>query len=103
MNDAKVIGLLFPPSLIGMAAAGGATGGLIGHFTRGLSRDDVKEPGEALDSGHAALIVVGKDKVTAELEKAGIRADQRTEKQLDVDAGEFQTQLAAAATEMDTH
>ncbi|WP_255572812.1 MULTISPECIES: hypothetical protein [unclassified Cryobacterium] len=41
--------------------------------------------------------------MTAELQKAGIRADKRTEKQLDVDAEELQTQLAQAATEMDTH
>ncbi|MEA2705008.1 MAG: hypothetical protein QOD63_2953, partial [Actinomycetota bacterium] len=32
-----VIGILFPPSIIGSAAVLGATGGLVGHFWRGLS------------------------------------------------------------------
>ncbi|MGO4105124.1 DUF1269 domain-containing protein [Leifsonia sp. YAF41] len=94
-----VVGLLFPPSIIAMAALGGATGGIIGHFSRALSRSDVKELGEMLDMGQAALIVIGKDKISAELEKAGLKATKRTEKQLDVDAGDLELQLAAAAGE----
>jgi uncharacterized membrane protein len=97
-----VVGLLFPPSLIGMAAAGGATGGIIGHFSRGLSRDDVKDLGVLLDSGQAALIVVGKNRISAELEKAGIKAQKRVEKELSNEAGDLQTQLAAAAAQQDT-
>lgn len=97
-----VVGLLFPPSIIGMAAVGGATGGIIGHFSRGLSRDDVKELGVLIDSGQAALIVVGKNRLSAELEKAGIKAQKRIEKELSTEAGDLQTQLAAAAAEEDT-
>ena len=96
-----VVGLLFPPSIIAMAAAGGAVGGVIGHFSRGLSRSDVKDLGELLDAGQAALIVIGKDRISAELEKAGLRAGKRTEKELSVDSGDLQAQLSAA-TQADT-
>lgn len=97
-----VVGLLFPPTIIAMAAAGGATGGIIGHFSRGLTRSDVKELGEMLDSGQAALIVVGKDRLADALEKAGLRALKRTEKELSVDAGDLQTQLTAVAAQKGT-
>ena len=41
-----VVGLLFPPALIGSVLVGGAAGGLIGHFRRGMSRHDVTELGD---------------------------------------------------------
>ena len=44
-----VIGILFPPSIIGMAIVGGAVGGVSGHLWRGLSRSDVKELGDVID------------------------------------------------------
>ncbi|KFF61026.1 membrane protein [Cryobacterium sp. MLB-32] len=97
-----VVGILFPPSIIGMAAVGGATGGIIGHFTKALSRSDLKELGEVLDSGQAALIVIGRDKLGAELDKAGLRAQKRAEKEIEVDAGELDAQLSTAASELDT-
>ena len=54
-----VIGILFPPGLVAAAAVGAATGGLIGHLARGMSRSDMKDIGDLLDEGRAALIVVG--------------------------------------------
>ena len=48
-----VLGIIFPPSLLVGAAAGGLAGGLIGHFWKGLSRKDVQELGELLDDGEA--------------------------------------------------
>ena len=36
-----VVGVLFPPAIIGAAAVGGVTGGLIGHLARGMSRGDM--------------------------------------------------------------
>jgi len=98
-----VVGILFPPSIIGMAAAGGVTGGIIGHFSRALSRSDLKELGEVLDDGQAALIVIGRDKLAGELEKAGLRAEKRTEKEISVDSEELNAELAAAAAQTDTH
>lgn len=96
-----VVGILFPPSIIGMAALGGVAGGLIGHFHGGMSRKDVKELGELLDSGEAALIVIGRDKLDEQLRKAGIRADKQVEKELKVDAKELDKQLDQAEKELE--
>lgn len=53
--------MLFPPVGIGIAAAGAAgaaIGGVAGHATGGMPRGDLKDLGEALDSGTASLIAV---------------------------------------------
>ena len=85
-----MVGVLFPPALIGAIAVGGVTGGLVGHFTRGMSRKDVHELGELLDSGEACLIVIGKDKLDEQLEKAGLKATKHIEKQLALDSDELE-------------
>src|SRR3954464_6505147 len=64
-----LVGILFPPSIIGTAIAGGATGGLVGHLWHGMSRGDMKDLGEALDSGEAALVIVGRSKLEETLER----------------------------------
>ena len=43
-----VVGILFPPSIIGAAAVGGVVGGVGGHLRKGISRGDAKELGELL-------------------------------------------------------
>ena len=93
-----VLGILFPPSLLGAAAVGGVTGGLIGHFHGGMSRKDVKELGEVLDAGEACLIVIGKDTLGEALEKADLKAQKRIEKRLDMDGNDLDKELADAAT-----
>ena len=93
-----VLGILFPPSLLGAAAVGGVTGGLIGHFHGGMSRKDVKELGELLDAGEACLIVIGKDTLGEALEKADLKAQKRIEKRLDMDGNDLDKELADAAT-----
>ncbi len=79
-----VIGILFPPAIIGTALVGAAVGGVSGHLWRGLSRADVKELGEIIDDRQAALIIVGEDKLAEALEKAQLRAEKHVAKQLDV-------------------
>jgi uncharacterized membrane protein len=53
-----VVGILFPPSIIGAAALGAGGGALIARMTRALGRGKVKDLGETLDSGAMAIIVV---------------------------------------------
>ncbi len=91
-----VAGILFPPSIIGSAIVGGAAGGVIGHLWRGLSRSDLKELGEALDEGSAAVIVVGESKIDEQLEKATKRASRILQKQVDADADELKRQIREA-------
>jgi uncharacterized membrane protein len=79
------IGVLFPPAVIGTALVGAAVGGVTGHLWRGMSRADVKELGEVLDEGQAALVVVGESKVGQALDKARLRAEKHVARELDVD------------------
>jgi uncharacterized membrane protein len=92
-----VIGLLFPVSLIGSAVAGGTAGGVIAHFWRGLSRGDMKDIGETLDDGQAALVIVAKSKLEDVLERELKRADKRLEKQVEADAEELEKELKRTA------
>ena len=79
-----VVGILFPPSIIGSAAVGAAVGGVGGHLWRGMSRADVKEFGDVIDDGQAALVIVGESKVEQAIEKAGLKAEKHVAKELDV-------------------
>ena len=94
-----VAGILFPPSIIGTAIAGGVAGGVAGHLWKGMSRSDLKDLGEALDDGDAAVIVIGESKVDEQIEKATKRAKKTIEKQIDADADELKRQVEAAGTE----
>jgi uncharacterized membrane protein len=81
-----VVGILFPPAIIGSAIVGAAVGGVGGHLWRGMSRADVKEFGEIIDDGQAALLIVGEDKLAEAVDKAGLKADKHVAKELDVSA-----------------
>lgn len=81
-----VVGLLFPPSIIGAAAVGGVAGGVIGHLRKGISRGDMKDLGEALREGEAAVVVIGESKIDEQLEKALSHANRRLEKQIEAEA-----------------
>ena len=59
-----VVGVLFPPSILGAAAVGAGGGALIARFTRSLGRGKVKDLGETLDSGSLAIIVISPEQST---------------------------------------
>ena len=94
-----VVGLLFPPSIIGAAAVGGLAGGVIGHLARGMNRGDMKELGDLLDDGQAALVVVGESRVQEQLDKALTRAQKSMEKEVDADSKELERELKEAEKE----
>jgi len=91
-----VIGILFPPAILGAAAVGAATGGVIGHLARGMSRSDMKELGDLLDDGQAALVVVGQSKIGEQLDKDLQRAQKSVDKEIDADSKEFEKELQQA-------
>jgi uncharacterized membrane protein len=93
-------GVLFPVGVIGAAAVGGVVGGLGGHFRKGLSRGDMKELGEMLDAGEAALVVIGESRVREQLDKALTRYDKSVEKELDADSKDFKAALDEADKEL---
>jgi uncharacterized membrane protein len=92
-----VVGLLFPPSIIGTAVVGAAVGGVSGHLWRGMSRADVKELGELIDTGQAALVVVGESKVEQALNKAALKAEKHIAKQLNVSPKDVDAAVREAA------
>ena len=95
-----VVGILFPPSLIADAAVGAAAGGVGGHLWRGMSRADVKEFGDVIDDGQAALVIVGESKVEQAVEKAGLKAEKHVAKELDVSPKDIDKAVQEAAGEV---
>jgi uncharacterized membrane protein len=93
-----VIGVLFPPALIGTAVVGGLAGGLVGHLWKGMSRKDMRELGEMLDDGAAALVVVGKSQLDEVLGKAVTHAGKISHRQLGADSQMVEDVIENAAT-----
>ena len=95
-----VVGILFPPAIIPMAAVGGAVGGVSGHLWRGMSRADVKELGDVIDDGQAALVIVGESKVEQAVDKAALKAEKHVAKELDVKPKDIDKAVREAASEV---
>jgi len=94
-----LVGLVFPPAIIGSAIVGAGAGGLAGHLSRGIPRGDLKELGDELQAGTAAVIVLGESKIEEQLEKAMKRANKLIEKQVDADAEDLKREIETAARE----
>jgi uncharacterized membrane protein len=97
-----LVGILFPPSIIGAAAVGGIAGGVTGHLWKGMSRGDLKDLGEMLDQGQGAIVVIGESKVEEQLEKAITRANKAIEKQLDADADDLKKEIESAESQAES-
>jgi uncharacterized membrane protein len=93
-----VVGLLFPPAIIGTALVGGAIGGISGHLWRGMSRADVKELGDVIDAGQAALLIIGESKIQEAIEKAGLKAEKHVAKELNVSTKDIDKAVQDAAS-----
>jgi uncharacterized membrane protein len=96
---------LFPFAAVGaglLAAttAGGAViGAVAGHAAAGMSRGDLKDLGEMLDSGQAALVVVAASDMGVKVEEAMRRAEKVERKQLKADNAEIEQDAKTAAAE----
>jgi uncharacterized membrane protein len=92
-----LVGILFPPAFIAATVIGAASGGLVGHLWRGISRSDLKDLGQALDDSEASLVVIS----TTELDHALTSALKATEHQIKklekADAKEFERELKNSA------
>src|SRR3954468_6564774 len=82
---------LFPFAAIGggllaaTAAGGSVLGAVAGHAAAGMSRDDLKELGEHLDTGQAGLVVVAVSDMNAKVERAMERASKLEQKEVRAD------------------
>ncbi len=90
-----LVGIIFPPSILGAALVGAAAGGGIGHAMGGMSRSDAKELGDYLDDGQAALVVIGESRLQEQLDKALTHAEKSQEKEIDADGKELAKELNA--------
>jgi uncharacterized membrane protein len=95
-----LIGILFPPSIIVTTAVGAAVGGVSGHMWRGMSRADVKEFGDLIDAGEAALVIVGESTIAEAVNKAEFKAEKRVAKELDVSTKDIDKAVQEAAKEV---
>jgi uncharacterized membrane protein len=92
-----LVGLVFPPAIIGSAIVGAGAGGLAGHLSKGMSRGDLKDLGQELQAGTAAVIVLGESNIEKQLQKALARSNKVIQKQVDADADQFKRDIDAAA------
>jgi uncharacterized membrane protein len=92
-----VVGILFPPAILASAAVGGAIGGVSGHLWRGMSRSDVKELGDVIDAGEAALLIVGESTIEEAIDKADLKAEKHVAKEINANAREVDKEIKEAA------
>lgn len=91
-----VVGILFPPAILGAAVVGGVVGGVGGHLWKGMSRKDVKELGDVIDEGEAALVVIGDVTVSHALEKAQLKALKQVRRDVNADLDEIEKEIKSA-------
>ena len=95
---------LFPFAAIGggllaaTTAGGSVLGAVAGHAAGGMSRADLKDLGEYLDTGQAGLVVVGVSDMGAKIEREMRRAEKVQKKQLKADVEEIEQDATAGAT-----
>ena len=94
------VGVLFPPAVLGAAAAGGVIGGVSGHLAKGMSRSDAKALGDFIDPGQAGLVVVGESKVQDAIRDAVTRAEKKEARELDVNPKDIDRTLQDAVQDM---
>ena len=95
-----LIGILFPPAIVATAAVGAAVGGVGGHLWRGMSRADVREFGEIIDDGQAALVIVGESKVAQAVNNAELKAEKHVAKELNTSSKDIDKEVREAATQV---
>ena len=77
-----------------------AIGTVGGYLWRGMSRADVKEFGDLIHAGQAALLIVGESMLEQAVEKAGLTAEKHVAKELDVKPKDIGKAVQEAATQV---
>ena len=94
-----LVGIMFPPAIIGSAIVGGGAGGVIGHLGRACRAAISRTSATRSTTATRRLIVIGESKIEEQIEKAIKRANKTIEKQIDADAEELKRAVEAAGTE----
>ncbi len=82
LGISAIVSAFFPPYLLAGAALGALGGGAIGHLRDGLPRRDLKELGQTLNDGTAAVVVLAESTVEQAMQKAIRRASKQIEKEI---------------------
>ena len=94
-----VVGLIFPPALIGTAVVGAAAGAFGGHLKKSLSRSEMKDLGELLNEGEAGLVVIGDWRLEERVDELLQHAERRQAKELsDLDKDETENLISGEGT-----
>jgi uncharacterized membrane protein len=94
------LGIIFPPSILGTAAAGAIIGGVGGHLRKGMSRADVKQLGDIIDPGQAGLVVIGESKVKNAIADAVTGAEKEAAHELGVSPKDIDQAMKAAMKDL---
>jgi uncharacterized membrane protein len=93
---------LFPAAAIGggllagTTAIGAGVGAIAGHVAGGMNRGDLKDLGEQLDAGEAALIVAAASDIADKVKEAISQADEVLSKQAQIDADDLAKEVEDA-------
>jgi uncharacterized membrane protein len=94
------LGIIFPPSILGAAAAGGIVGGVGGHLRKGMSRSEVKQLGDVIEPGQAGLVVIGESKVKDAIEHAVTGAEKEAAQDLGVSPKDIDQAMKSAMKDL---
>ncbi len=83
-----VAGIWFPPTLTGSATVGAAVDGVGGQLWRGMSGAEAKQFDEVIDSGQAALVIVGESPLERAL-RGVLTARKHVRRKVDVSTKDF--------------
>jgi uncharacterized membrane protein len=99
-----VVGVLFPPSILGSAVVLGGAGAGIGRLRHRHYRNEfADELAEGIDPDHSAIVALVSDPSAVELEKALAKADHIVQKAVDKAVAEdLKAEAKAAETSGDT-
>jgi uncharacterized membrane protein len=92
-----LVGVLLPPAMPVTATMNATRAGSMAYMIKGMPRGKVKELGEALEAGEAALVLLSGSPVEAQLDSTLTRADRKVEERLGIGAAEITDLLAEKA------
>ncbi|MFT3853330.1 MAG: DUF1269 domain-containing protein [Ilumatobacteraceae bacterium] len=79
-----ILGVIFPPSVLGSAAVLGAAGAGVGRLRHRHNRDELAdELGESIEPGHSGLVALVSDPSAIELAQALAKANRIVEKAIE--------------------
>ena len=65
-----------------------------------MSRADVKELGEIIDNGQAALVIAGESTLEQAVDKAALKADKHVAKEINAESQDIDKAVREAASEV---